>query len=111
MALLQYKDRKGTNCAKWDILASKFGKADLLSMWVADMDFKEPPCVTAALRRYIDEVPFGYFVPPPPISRLLSIGNRPITIIRSTQNGFALRQGWCRPSTGSSSLPPSPRMQ
>ena len=64
MALLQYKDRKGTNCAKWDILASKFGKADLLSMWVADMDFKEPPCVTAALRRYIDEVPFGYFVPP-----------------------------------------------
>lgn len=38
MALLQYKDRKGTNCAKWDILASKFGKADLLSMWVADME-------------------------------------------------------------------------
>jgi len=63
MALLQYKDRKGTNSAKWDILASKFGKADLLSMWVADMDFKEPPCVTAALRRYVEEVPFGYYVP------------------------------------------------
>lgn len=33
-------------------------------MWVADMDFKEPECVTAALRKYVDEIPFGYYVPP-----------------------------------------------
>lgn len=47
-----------------DILANKFGNSDLLSMWVADMDFKEPECVTAALRKYVDEIPFGYYVPP-----------------------------------------------
>jgi cystathionine beta-lyase len=63
MSLLNYKDRKGTNCAKWDTLGSKFGNPDLLAMWVADMDFKEPECVTKALRRYVDETPFGYYVP------------------------------------------------
>lgn len=63
MSLLQYKNRKGTNCAKWDILGTKFGNPSLLSMWVADMDFKEPECVTAALREYVDNVPFGYYVP------------------------------------------------
>lgn len=47
-----------------DILANKFGNSDLLSMWVADMDFKEPECVTAALRKYVDEIPIDYYVPP-----------------------------------------------
>ena len=28
-------DRRGTNCSKWDILSSKYGDPDLISMWVA----------------------------------------------------------------------------
>ena len=33
-------DRHNTNCSKWDGLKEKFGEADLLPMWVADMEFK-----------------------------------------------------------------------
>lgn len=65
MSLLQYKERRGTSCAKWDQLASRFGDPDLLAMWVADMDFKEPECVTRALKSYLDGTPFGYYLPRP----------------------------------------------
>lgn len=64
MSLLDYRERRGTDCAKWDELGSKFGNPALLAMWVADMDFKEPECVTKALKKYVEEVPFGYYVPP-----------------------------------------------
>ena len=33
-------DRKGTNCAKWDTIEENHKPADVLPMWVADMDFK-----------------------------------------------------------------------
>ena len=33
-------DRHNTNCSKWDGLKEKFGEADLLPVWVADMEFK-----------------------------------------------------------------------
>lgn len=63
MSLLQYKERKGTSCAKWDQLGDRFGDPDLLALWVADMDFKEPACVTKALRDYLESTPFGYYLP------------------------------------------------
>ncbi len=33
-------ERKGTNSLKWDALDKRFGNPDLISMWVADMEFK-----------------------------------------------------------------------
>ena len=39
--------RRGTNSVKWD----EEPAADILPMWVADMDFRTAPCVVEALRR------------------------------------------------------------
>lgn len=57
-------DRRGTNCSKWDILSSKYGDPDLISMWVADMDFKAPEEVTRALRKKTDFGIYGYSLTP-----------------------------------------------
>ena len=64
MSLLKYVDRKNTNSAKWDGLERSFSKGNLLAIWVADMDFKVPECVSDALKDYVDMGAFGYFVPP-----------------------------------------------
>lgn len=53
-------DRHGTNCSKWDILQNKYGEADLVSMWVADMDFKAPKEVIETLQKKIEFGVFGY---------------------------------------------------
>ena len=53
-------DRKNTKCYKWDYNKEIFGKQDLLSMWVADMDFQSPPEVLEALRKRVDHGIFGY---------------------------------------------------
>ena len=64
MSLLKYVDRKNTDCAKWDGLEKSFSRGDLLAMWVADMDFQVPECVSDALKKYVDMGAFGYYVPP-----------------------------------------------
>ncbi|MBD5552324.1 MAG: pyridoxal phosphate-dependent aminotransferase [Lachnospiraceae bacterium] len=60
---MEYRNRKNTNCVKWDGLKKEFGEEDLLAMWVADMDFACPDCVTEALKQYMN-APLGYFIPP-----------------------------------------------
>ena len=64
MSLLEYVERRNTDCAKWDGLERSFSRGDLLAMWVADMDFKVPECVSGALKDYVDMGAFGYYVPP-----------------------------------------------
>ncbi len=53
-------DRKNTKCYKWDYNKEIFGKEDLLSMWVADMDFQAPEEVLEILRKRVDHGIFGY---------------------------------------------------
>jgi len=53
-------DRKKTKCYKWDYNKEIFGKEDLLSMWVADMDFQSPSEVLEVLRKRVDHGVFGY---------------------------------------------------
>ena len=48
-----YKERKNTNCEKWDGLLEEYGRRDLLPVWVADMDFEAPSCVQVALQKYM----------------------------------------------------------
>ena len=52
--------RQGTDCVKYDAAESIFGTSDLIPMWVADMDFCCPPCVTEVLRKRIEHEIYGY---------------------------------------------------
>ncbi|MEM6482599.1 MAG: MalY/PatB family protein [Pseudomonadota bacterium] len=56
-------DRRGTGCDKWDTMEARFGVSPDtgLSMWVADMDFRPPNSVAAALRGMLDHGVFGYY--------------------------------------------------
>ena len=56
-------DRRDTHCVKWDMMESIYGvpAADGLAMWVADMDFRPPSCIRAAVQQQIDHGIFGYF--------------------------------------------------
>ena len=57
-------DRHGTGAVKYEALPDYFGKADLLPLWVADMDFETPPFIVEAMRRRLDNPVFGYTVMP-----------------------------------------------
>ena len=59
-----YKERKQTDCVKWDGCKEKFGMEELLPLWVADMDFEAPVCVKEALKNYVDFGVYGYYQPP-----------------------------------------------
>ncbi len=56
-------DRRGSHCMKWDMMQARYGvsPADGIPMWVADMDFRAPDCVHAALRTMVDHGIYGYF--------------------------------------------------
>ena len=57
-------DRRGTDALKTDDLLTHFGEADLLPLWVADMDFETPHFIIDALRRRLDHPVCGYTVEP-----------------------------------------------
>jgi len=52
-------ERRGTGSYKW----GRYAGRDILPLWVADMDFRSPPSVLAALRDSIDHGVFGYTAP------------------------------------------------
>lgn len=56
-------DRRGTHSAKWDKMEMlyKVPASDGIAMWVADMDFRPPACVQAALAGMLDHGVYGYF--------------------------------------------------
>lgn len=53
-------DRSGTDSVKWDGRADYFGRADLIPLWVADMDFAAPPAVVEALQARAAHPLYGY---------------------------------------------------
>ena len=53
-------DRRGTESVKWDAVCERWGRNDLLPMWVADMDFRTPPFVMEALRKRLEHEVLGY---------------------------------------------------
>ncbi|MDR0603943.1 MAG: PatB family C-S lyase [Bacteroidales bacterium] len=57
-------DRSGTNALKTDVLAKRYGNADLQPLWVADMDFATPPPIIDALKKRLEHPIFGYTVTP-----------------------------------------------
>lgn len=57
-------DRRGTGALKLEVLKERYGRSDLLPLWVADMDFETPPFITDALKKRLEHSLFGYTVVP-----------------------------------------------
>lgn len=53
-------DRRGTHCVKFDALKDMYGRDDLLSLWVADMDFATPDFIIEALKKRLEHPILGY---------------------------------------------------
>lgn len=53
-------DRRGTESIKWDAVNERWGRNDLLPLWVADMDFRTPPFIMEALRKRLEHEVLGY---------------------------------------------------
>lgn len=56
-------DRKGSGALKTDALQERFGKEDLIPMWVADMDFRTGDFIVDALKKRCEHEVFGYTIP------------------------------------------------
>lgn len=58
-------DRAGSYCVKYDARAARFGRADVIPLWVADMDFPAPQSVQQALITRAEHPVYGYTLYPP----------------------------------------------
>ena len=93
MSLVKYKKRKETNCEKWDGLKDIYGQEDLLALWVADMDFQVPDCVTEALHAYVEHGVFGYYKTPDSYYDAFIDWEK-------THHGYEVQRDWIRFSPG-----------
>ena len=53
-------DRRNTDSLKYDFAVERSRPADVLPLWVADMDFRAPQCVLDALQASVSHGIFGY---------------------------------------------------
>lgn len=74
-------DRTGTGSLKVDFAEARGKPKDVIPMWVADMDFRCPPAVTAALQKMTEHAIYGYSEPKPGYFSAL-------------QNWFSRRHHW-----------------
>lgn len=84
-------DRRGTGALKYEALLPRWGRDDLLPLWVADMDFKTPPFIMEALRRRCEHELLGYTVKPPAFFQAIRdwVGRRHGWQVETGQIGFA----------------------
>ena len=56
-------DRRGTHSVKWDMMEKLYGvpTSTGIAMWVADMEFRPPSCVQAAVEKMASHGVYGYF--------------------------------------------------
>ncbi len=86
-------ERKGTSSLKWDALDVRFGDPDLISMWVADMEFRTPDCVIDALQKRVAHGVFGYsFVPDSYYDAVIDW--------EKNHHGYEVKKDWMRISPG-----------
>lgn len=60
----QVIERRGSGALKYDALDERYGKSDLLPLWVADMDFATPDFIVDALKERLEHPVFGYTLEP-----------------------------------------------
>jgi cystathionine beta-lyase len=73
--------RENTNSVKFDGRQQYFGSVDVSPLWVADMDFEAPACVTTALQKRLDHPVYGYSL-------------YPESLYEATIDWFARRHQW-----------------
>lgn len=56
-------ERRGTGALKTDALKERFGKDDLIPLWIADMEFACGDFIMQALHERVDKNIFGYTMP------------------------------------------------
>jgi len=61
-------NRLGTDSVRWD----DFDSNKVLPLWVADMDFKSPPCVIEALEKRVQQGIYGYTHSPHQMNTLIA---------------------------------------
>ncbi|NDW17833.1 putative C-S lyase [Dysgonomonas sp. 216] len=59
----QIIERKGTYAIKTDVLKERYGRDDLIPLWVADMDFASPVEIAEAIIERAKHGIFGYTMP------------------------------------------------
>ena len=74
-------NREGTNSVKHGLKEKLFGRNDIIPMWVADMDFKAPDCVSEAIQERAKHQIYGYSF-------------RPDTFYQSAVDWMARRHQW-----------------
>ena len=57
-------DRRGSGDLKHEVLQERYGRSDLLPLWVADMDWETPSFITDALKARLEHSLFGYTIEP-----------------------------------------------
>lgn len=88
-----YVERKNTTSVKWDLLEERFGNPNLISMWVADMDFKTCDSVTEALKNRIEHGVYGYsYIPQSYYDSFFDW--------MENKHGYRPQEDWVRISTG-----------
>jgi len=79
--------REGTNCIKYDLRKETFGIAEVIPMWVADMDFKTPDFIINALSERLQHEILGYsFRPPEYFSSIITWSQK--------RNNFKIEKDW-----------------
>lgn len=86
-------DRHGTDSMKWDTLNSKFGCKDLISMWIADMEFRTCDEIINAMVARVRQGVFGYSCVPDQYYAAYSGW-------MEERYGFPICREWVRFSTG-----------
>ena len=92
-------DRRNSDCLKYGVLQARWGRTDLLPLWVADMDFRTPDFIIEALRKRLEHEVLGYTAADPrwrpAIVRWLreqqgwTIGEEQLTFIPGIVRGIA----------------------
>ncbi len=80
-------DRTQTNSLKWSVNERLFGKKDVLSMWVADMDFRSPEPVVKALVERAEHGVFGYTI-------RKDSSSQPVIDWLEKRHGWKTNQAW-----------------
>lgn len=74
-------DRSGNRSSKYDERVKKFGTADVIPLWVADMDFRTAQPIIDACKAKAEEGIWGYT-------------SRPDSYFQAVQNWETRRKGW-----------------
>lgn len=56
-------NRRGTGALKTDVLMQRYGRDDLISLWIADMDFETPDPIRKAIEKRLSHQIYGYSGP------------------------------------------------